>query len=600
MSSSFRRRAVQAGLLAATLVAGLLNASSVQAVTGGAAVTDASYAFVAKVDVGSLERSCSGSLVDPWWVLTAKSCFSFDGQPVVAGKPAKPTTVTVGRLDLTTSTGAVVPVFRIVPHADRDLVLLRLSSRVDVTPVALGAAPAVGEQLTGAGFGRTATAWVPDQLHGGSFAVQSVGSSTVNILGSGQTGICRGDLGGPTVRVVAGKPQLVGVHYSSWQGGCFAETETRRDAVDTRVDDLGAWFAASMPQGPAMDTKEDINFLYTYDSGDAAPTTFPANSTGGFPGPIGSWKGGGSAYYNRDRVKVFNDDFDGDGVKDLVVLSTRTDGSFAIDTFITGADGKYGAPLRSWTAPAGWGHLSSMKMTSGDFNGDGRADLSAFYGYNSGNGDEAWINWIARPDGGFDSPIEAWRASTFGNWNSVSVFSGDVNGDGRDDVSLFYAYATGAMALITWPGQADGKFPTGYTSWSTPADKPFGSLASMKLADGDFNGDGRDDVAVLYNYGGTSTGLHTWTAKADGNFNAPVASWKSTSFGQFASIKIVSGDYNGDKRDDLAFLYRYGDESQGLHTFTSTESGGFNVPFGSWLDRPRAFGWWSNMRMDGE
>ncbi|GAB3956790.1 hypothetical protein GCM10027614_70260 [Micromonospora vulcania] len=283
MSSSFRRRAVQAGLLAATLVAGLLNASSVQAVTGGAAVTDASYAFVAKVDVGSLERSCSGSLVDPWWVLTAKSCFSFDGQPVVAGKPAKPTTVTVGRLDLTTSTGAVVPVFRIVPHADRDLVLLRLSSRVDVTPVALGAAPAVGEQLTGAGFGRTATAWVPDQLHGGSFAVQSVGSSTVNILGSGQTGICRGDLGGPTVRVVAGKPQLVGVHYSSWQGGCFAETETRRDAVDTRVDDLGAWFAASMPQGPAMDTKEDINFLYTYDSGDAAPTTFPANSTGGFP-----------------------------------------------------------------------------------------------------------------------------------------------------------------------------------------------------------------------------------------------------------------------------------------------------------------------------
>ncbi|GAB3956794.1 hypothetical protein GCM10027614_70270 [Micromonospora vulcania] len=204
-----------------------------------------------------------------------------------------------------------------------------------------------------------------------------------------------------------------------------------------------------------------------------------------------------------------------------------------------------------------------MKMTSGDFNGDGRADLSAFYGYNSGNGDEAWINWIARPDGGFDSPIEAWRASTFGNWNSVSVFSGDVNGDGRDDVSLFYAYATGAMALITWPGQADGKFPTGYTSWSTPADKPFGSLASMKLADGDFNGDGRDDVAVLYNYGGTSTGLHTWTAKADGNFNAPVASWKSTSFGQFASIKIVSGDYNGDKRDDLAFLYRYGDESQG-------------------------------------
>ncbi|MBM7493342.1 hypothetical protein JOD64_004564 [Micromonospora luteifusca] len=600
MSSSNRRRAVQAGLLAVTLVAGLLNASPAQAVTGGAPVTDGSFDFVAKVDVGSMERSCSGSLVDAWWVLTAKSCFSFDGQPVVAGKPTKPTTVTIGRPDLTKSTGTVVPAFRIVPHATRDLVLVRLSHRVDVTPVALGAAPAVGEQLTGAGFGRTATAWVPDQLHGGSFAVQAVGASTLDILGSGQTGICRGDLGGPTVRVVGGKPQLVGVHQTSWQGGCLAETETRRDAVDSRVDDLASWFAATMPQGVATDATEDLNFLYTYDSGDAGPTTFPTNSTGGFPGPIGSWTGGGKDYYHRDRVKVFNDDFDGDGIKDLVVLSTRTDGSFAIDTFITGPDGKYGAPLRSWTADATWGHLGAMKMASGDFNGDGRADLTGFYGFKSGTGDEAWINWIARPDGGFDAPSTVWRASEFGTWGYTAVFAGDVNGDGRADASLFYRYDSGAMSIFTWPGQADGKFGTPYTSWSTPKEKPFGVLSAMKLADGDFNGDGRGDVAVLYNYGGSHTGLHTWTGKADGTFNAPVASWSSTGFGQFAKMKLATGDYNGDKRDDLGVLYWYADDSLGMHTFTSTTSGGFNAPFGTWLNRPRTFGWWVNMRFDGE
>ncbi|MDG4780013.1 FG-GAP-like repeat-containing protein [Micromonospora sp. WMMD961] len=602
MSSSYRRRAAQAGLLAATLVAGLVNASPAQAVTGGTAVTDASFAFVAKVDVGSLERSCSGSVVDAWWVLTAKSCFSFDGQAVVAGKPPKPTTVTVGRPDLTASTGAVVSAFRIVPHPDRDLALVRLDSRVDVAPVALGAAPTAGEQLTGAGFGRTGTAWVPDQLHSGSFAVQAVGASTLNILGSGQTGICRGDLGGPTVRVVSGKPQLVGVHYSSWQGGCYGETETRRDAVDSRVDDLASWFSATMPQGVATDKYEDVNFLYTYDPGEAAPITFPATSTGGFGSPIGSWKST-EKRYNRDRVKVFNDDFDGDGIKDVVALSTAADGSFAIDTFITQADGKYGAPLRSWTAGAGWGHITSMKMASGDFNGDGRADLTAFYGYELGNGDEAWINWIARPDGGFDAPSSVWRATTFGNWNSTAVFAGDVNGDGRADASLFYAYSgsnSGAMSIITWPGRADGTFGAPYTSWSTPKEKPFAALANMKLRAGDFNGDGRGDVAVLKYLGSSSTSLHTFTGKADGTFNAPVQSWSSTSFGHFASMKLAAGDYNGDKRDDLAVLYVYADDGLSMNTFISTTSGGFTTPFGSWVNRPRTFGWWPNMRFDGE
>ncbi|PSK65835.1 hypothetical protein B0E53_02204 [Micromonospora sp. MH33] len=559
-------------------------------------MTDGSFAFAAKIDVGPGQRACSGALVDPWWVLTAKSCFSVDGQPVVAGRPAQPTTVTVGRPDLTKATGLVAPVVRIVPHPDRDAVLVRLSRRVDVAPVPLGAAPSAAEQLTVAGFGRTATTWVPDQLHTGTFAVQGVAAGTFDLLGTGAGAICRGDLGGPTVRLVAGKPQLVGLHHAAWQGGCLAETETRRSAVETRVDDLGPWLTANMPQGPATDQYQDINFLYVYATGDVAPQTFPATSTGGFSSPLGEWKGGGGAYA-ADRVKVFDDDFDGDGIDDVAVMSTSTTNTFAIDTFITRPDGKHGAPIRSWTA-SNFGHLTSMKMTSGDFNGDGRADLSAFYGY--GNGDEAWINWLARPDGGFDAPIEAWRASDFGTWSSTSVFAGDVNGDGRDDATLFYAYASGAMALITWPGQPDGKFGTGYTSWYTPADKPFGSLSSMKLADGDFNGDGRGDVAVLYGYGSGKLALFTWTAKQDGNFNSPLESWSSTVFGQFASIKMVSGDYTGDKRDDLAFLYKYSDDGLGLHTFTATPAGGFNVPFGSWRVGRGVYGWWPSMKMDGE
>ncbi|MEV4820626.1 hypothetical protein [Micromonospora sp. NPDC049274] len=36
-------------------------------------------------------------LVNSYWVITAKSCFSFDGQPVVGGPLAQPVTITCGR-----------------------------------------------------------------------------------------------------------------------------------------------------------------------------------------------------------------------------------------------------------------------------------------------------------------------------------------------------------------------------------------------------------------------------------------------------------------------------------------------------------------------
>ncbi|MFJ6387002.1 trypsin-like serine protease, partial [Streptomyces sp. NPDC091972] len=94
--------------------------------------------FVAKVNVGE-QSACTGTLVDPQWVLTAASCFAADGK-LSAGKPAVATTVTVGRTDLSQTGGSVQQALWLVPHADRDLVLVRLAARVTdpaVKPVRL-------------------------------------------------------------------------------------------------------------------------------------------------------------------------------------------------------------------------------------------------------------------------------------------------------------------------------------------------------------------------------------------------------------------------------------------------------------------------------
>ena len=228
--------------LTAAVLAGLASATPAAAV-GGEPVTGNTYDFVAHVRTGAGDDAlgCTGALVAPQWILTAKDCFGDRGA-------ATPATVTVGRTDLTTTGGHVAPVVQLVSYPGRNIVLAKLATpAAGITPVAIaGSAPVSGERLTAAGFGRTRTDWVPDRLHAASFDVTEVGAAALTVAGAtADSVICRGDAGGPTVRTNGSRPELVALHDRSWQGGCLGETETRRDAFETRVDDLGDWIRQS-------------------------------------------------------------------------------------------------------------------------------------------------------------------------------------------------------------------------------------------------------------------------------------------------------------------------------------------------------------------
>jgi Trypsin/Tachylectin len=230
-------------LVGAVVAAGVLGGGSAGAVAGAEPVPDGTYGFAAKIVVGDV-RACSGALVDRYWVLTAKSCFAEGATPVVSGPPARPTTAVVGRTDLTNTAGHELAVVAVVAHPDRNLALARLSAPVtDVAPLALAAtAPAATETLKVAGYGRTATEWVPDRLHAATFAVQGVATTAVDLVGaSGGASMCKGDAGGPVFRDVTGGPALVAIANTSWQKGCLGETQTGDGATATRVDDLSAW-----------------------------------------------------------------------------------------------------------------------------------------------------------------------------------------------------------------------------------------------------------------------------------------------------------------------------------------------------------------------
>ncbi|MEU7399590.1 S1 family peptidase, partial [Streptomyces albogriseolus] len=251
----------RAGLTLAMVAAGLTSSGLPAQSAVGVAAADGAYPFVVKLAIGDPAQggssACSGALVAAQWVITATSCF---GSGVVSGPPPRPTTATVGRTSLSSSTGSVVAVDRLVPHPGRNVVLARLASPVNgITPIRLASVgPRYGRVLRVAGYGRTATEWVPDRMHTAQFTVgwwDDQTATTFEVKGRVPTNasICKGDAGGPAFWEHGGGQELVAINNSSWQAGCIGETGTRQGAVELRVDDLGDWFRSTIIDFPIAD-----------------------------------------------------------------------------------------------------------------------------------------------------------------------------------------------------------------------------------------------------------------------------------------------------------------------------------------------------------
>ncbi|MFK8908057.1 FG-GAP-like repeat-containing protein, partial [Streptomyces sp. YS-3] len=517
MKSTRSRTAWTTTALTATLAAGVLYGTAASALSG-AESGDGTYAFTAKINVGE-NSACSGALVDPQWVLTAASCFAVDGKPATAGKPTVTTTVTVGRTDLTQSGGNVVQAVDLVPHTDRDLVMVKLAWPVSATPVEIATtAPEAGEQLTSAGFGRTKTEWVPNKVHTAAFTVAGVDGGALSLNGSENAVICQGDAGGPALRTKGGKTELVAVNSLSWQGGCLGTdaAETRTGAVDVRVDDVAAWLGQVRQGTPAVRLQSLIpNVTSVMTSGDfnrdgrsdvAAITkdgnlyTFAGREDGTFEfgRPLwatdGSWTG---------MKKIIGGDFNGDGISDIVAVW----GNGALRLYAGQADGSLAAGKAMWSdEKTNWNDM--LQLTRFRPANSGRDGLLAVW--NAGNKGDLYA-YPANSDGTLASGRKMWPDSSWGNMNKVTA--GDFNNDGLDDVVAL----AGDGSLLRYNGTTTGGLDKGASIWP---DKGWGSMPVV--LSGDFNGDGRTDLGGLWNNqqrfnlykgdgkGAVGTGTNAW------------------------------------------------------------------------------------------
>lgn len=209
-------------------------------------------------------------------------------------------------------------------------------------------------------------------------------------------------------------------------------------------------------------------------------------------------------------------DINGDGHLDILVAAT-----FEAHIFWGGGDGSFGPRAYFYSPRPG---MMTTAMVVGDINHDQHPDLVVSDG-------ASIVSLINQGDGTFERVSQV-----AGTMSPLTTQLADMDNDGQQDL---FGVRDGIQILR---GEAQGGFVT------RAAYAP--SLKSPSLTLADVNNDGRLDVVVGQS---TANDVSVFIAEADGSLRSP-----TKIFGAGSPLIVRAGDFNADGKVDLAFSYHAG------------------------------------------
>lgn len=261
-------------------------------------------------------------------------------------------------------------------------------------------------------------------------------------------------------------------------------------------------------------------------NGDGEQDLVTANSEGNNVAILlGDGAGGFSApqYFDTGDTpySVAVGDFNGDGKKDLAVANADSN-----NVSILLGDG-----AGHFTSPTNFGAgVQPHSVAVGDFNSDNKQDLAVTnYGSNTVS------ILLGDGTGGFGA------AANFNTGNGAHRLAvGDFNNDGKQDLAVSDLGAPSSNNVTILLGDGTGNF--------TPGGNTGVNFTPYGLTVGDLNGDGKLDLVVAgVNQNLNSSSVNILLGDGAGHFNLP--SGISTGDGPRA---VEVGDFNGDGRQDVA------------------------------------------------
>jgi hypothetical protein len=209
------------------------------------------------------------------------------------------------------------------------------------------------------------------------------------------------------------------------------------------------------------------------------------------------------AIYNSSDLleTVAHGDFNGDGREDFIVSDFVSGAPLKTLLFLSSGDGIYAAPITLAQV------VSPDTLSVGDFNHDGKLDLVG-----AGSTGSGLAVYLGNGDGTFQVPRVV-ADSTYSSETFGGVIAADMNHDNKTDI-VEVITVPGNYTLQTWISNGDGTFTAGQRITSNV-------LIGGAPVLGDYDGDGKPDVALVYSNQGQTT-VQTWFGDGSGNLTSPI------------------------------------------------------------------------------
>ena len=276
---------------------------------------------------------------------------------------------------------------------------------------------------------------------------------------------------------------------------------------------------------------------------DLLDTNGIANSTVSLGRGDGSFRTGQMYSYTTAIFtghNVISADFNSDGMPDAayssVPLTTGTEHqSFAV--LLDSSHGALGAP--AYVAAGSCSANQTNWIAAGDVNGDGKPDVVATLLGSTTAGCQ--LNTVAvlggLGTGKFKAPVY-YSTGAASSAQEDEVYLVDVTGDGKLDIVT--ANSDGTISVLLNKGTGTYKPGTLITSLASLAafDNP--------LTFGDFNGDGKTDIAAVLNPAVSNSAVYVLLGNGNGTFAAPI----QTAVGVFP-VNLVAADFDKDGKTDV-------------------------------------------------